>query len=149
DGLVDSWEALQEQGTSLTVEELCADCPELFAEVRRRIEALQAMDSAPETRMTKLRSTPGDFGRGSARLWRGVPEVLRATAVYRPERYHDHGGVGVVFTAHQGELDRLVALKRIRPDKLRGMTRQRFLREATLTARLQHPGIVPIYGLGE
>src|SRR5262249_54023633 len=37
----------------------------------------------------------------------------------------------------------------IRPDKLHGPARRRFLREAALTARLQHPGIVPIYGLGE
>ena len=43
----------------------------------------------------------------------------------------------------------LVALKRIRPDKLHDTARRRFLREAALTARLQHPGIVPIYGLGQ
>jgi serine/threonine protein kinase len=43
----------------------------------------------------------------------------------------------------------MVALKRIRPDKLHETARRRFLREAALTARLQHPGIVPIYGLGE
>jgi tRNA A-37 threonylcarbamoyl transferase component Bud32 len=42
-----------------------------------------------------------------------------------------------------------VALKRIRPDKLHPAARRRFLREAALTARLEHPGIVPIYGLGE
>ena len=53
-----------------------------------------------------------------------------------------------MFTAHQEELDRTVALKRIRPDKLHDVARRRFLREAAITARLQHPGIVPIYGLG-
>ena len=42
-----------------------------------------------------------------------------------------------------------MALKRIRPDKLHDAARRRFLREAALTARLQHPGIVPIYGLGQ
>ena len=42
-----------------------------------------------------------------------------------------------------------MALKRIRPDKLREASRRRFLREAAITARLQHPGIVPIYGLGQ
>ncbi len=54
-----------------------------------------------------------------------------------------------MLTAHQEELDRTVALKRIRPDKLHDTARRRFLREAAITARLQHPGIVPIYGLGQ
>ena len=80
---------------------------------------------------------------------RRLPDVLRATAVYRPERHHAHGGLGEVLTAHQEELDRTVALKRIRPDKLHDTARRRFLREAAITARLQHPGIVPIYGLGQ
>ena len=39
-------------------------------------------------------------------------------------------------------------VKRVRPDKLRDATPSRFLREVAITARLQHPGIVPIYGLG-
>ena len=63
--------------------------------------------------------------------------------------WHARGGLGVVLTAHQEELDRTVALKRIRPDKLHDAARRRFLREAAITARLQHPGIVPIYGLGQ
>jgi serine/threonine protein kinase len=64
-------------------------------------------------------------------------------------RSHARGGLGEVLIAHQEELDRTVALKRIRPDKLHEAARRRFLREAALTARLQHPGIVPIYGLGQ
>ena len=149
DSLVDRWEEMGDKGTPLTIEELCAGCPELVAEVRRRIDALQAMDSALDTELHEPRSTAGDRDRRGAGLSRGLPEVLRATAVYRPRRHHDHGGLGVVFTAYQEELDRTVALKRIRPDKLRDVARRRFLREATLTARLQHPGIVPICGLGE
>ena len=78
-----------------------------------------------------------------------LPEVLRAAAVYRPQRYHARGGLGEVLAAHQEELDRTVALKRIRPDQLDEAARRRFLREAAITAQLQHPGIVPIYGLGQ
>jgi tetratricopeptide (TPR) repeat protein/tRNA A-37 threonylcarbamoyl transferase component Bud32 len=141
DGLVGRWEELWEGGSPVTVEELCADCPELAAQVRRRIEVLRRMNSALDTEVSQEQSTAGDRD--------GLPEVLHATAVYRPRRNHDRGGLGVVCTAFQEELDRTVALKRIRPDKLHAVARLRFLREAALTARLQHPGIVPIYGLGQ
>jgi tetratricopeptide (TPR) repeat protein/tRNA A-37 threonylcarbamoyl transferase component Bud32 len=151
DGLVGRWEELREGGTPVTVEELCAGCPELAAEVRRRIEALRAMDSAMDTREREARSTVAgrDRDRPGTGDHRGRPEVARAEAVYRVGTHHDQGGLGVVYIAHQEELDRTVALKRIRPDRLREAAKRRFLREAALTARLQHPGIVPIYGLGQ
>ena len=149
DDLIDRWEELRDQGTPPTIEELCADRPELAAEVRRRIEALRAMDSALDSEVRAPRATTAAHGGRGAELDRGLPEVLLATAVYRPMSHHDQGGLGVVFTAHQEELDRTVALKRIRPDRLHDVARRRFLREAALTARLQHPGIVPVYGLGQ
>jgi len=148
DDLIDRWEEIKEQGT-LAVEQLCWDCPELVAEVRRRIAVLRDVDSALDTRAAEQGSTPDDPGSKPARAYRGPPEVVQTTSVYRPQSHHDHGGLGVVFTARQEELDRLVALKRIRPDRLHEASQRRFLREAAIMARLQHPGIVPIYGLGQ
>ena len=148
DDMVDLWEVLRDRGTPRTIEELCASRPELATELRRRIEALLAMDSALDTEVCEPRASAADRQyRGAGRDPR-LPEELQATAVYRPRRHHDQGGLGIVFTAHEVELDRTVALKRIRPDRLRDVARRRFLREAVLTARLQHPGIVPIYDLG-
>ena len=47
------------------------------------------------------------------------------------------------------ELHREVALKRIQPSHARyGPSRRRFLYEAEITGRLEHPGVVPVYGLG-
>ena len=148
DDLINRWEEMRERATPLTVEELCAHCPELVAEVRHRIRALRAVDSALDIEVPDLRPIPQDRSARAPRSLAGCPRSVRATAVYRPRRHHDHGGLGVVFTAHQEELDRTVALKRIRPDELHESARRRFLREAAITARLQHPGIVPIYGLG-
>ena len=60
------------------------------------------------------------------------------------------GGMGVVFRARQISLDRQVAVKMIRGDRLNSeLERQRFLAEAQATARLDHPGIVPVYEVGE
>jgi tetratricopeptide (TPR) repeat protein/ribosomal protein S27E len=61
-----------------------------------------------------------------------------------------HGGYGTVFKAHDSKLQRLVAVKV--PRHGGGGTekeRQRFLREARNASRLHHPGIVPIFDLGE
>jgi tetratricopeptide (TPR) repeat protein/tRNA A-37 threonylcarbamoyl transferase component Bud32 len=148
DELIDRWEEMHEQGSPVTIEQLCADCPELAGEVQRRIDVLHAVDSALATQTDLPGSTAGERDRTGAGRPGGLPEVLRATAVYWPRQHHDQGGLGVIFKAYQEELDRLVALKRIRRDKLHETARRRFLREASLTARLQHPGIVPIYGLG-
>jgi hypothetical protein len=60
------------------------------------------------------------------------------------------GGMGVVYRARQDSLGRQVALKLIRPDVLHlPRSRERFARETAVVARLQHPGIVPIYTVGD
>jgi eukaryotic-like serine/threonine-protein kinase len=60
------------------------------------------------------------------------------------------GGMGQVFKAWHRHLDRVVALKVIRKDKLDNPeTVRRFLREIELAARLSHPNIVASYDAGE
>jgi WD40 repeat protein/serine/threonine protein kinase len=69
---------------------------------------------------------------------------------YHILRPHDRGGIGEVFVALDQELNRQVALKEIQerhaadPHSL-----CRFVREAEITGGLEHPGIVPVYGLGQ
>lgn len=60
------------------------------------------------------------------------------------------GGMGAVYLAEQEPLGRRVALKLVRPDLLyfEG-ARERFKREVEVVARLKHPGIVPVYTVGE
>ncbi len=68
---------------------------------------------------------------------------------FRVLRPHARGGLGAVFVALDGELNREVALKQILDDHADDPTsRQRFLLEAEVTGGLEHPGIVPVYGLG-
>jgi predicted Ser/Thr protein kinase len=60
------------------------------------------------------------------------------------------GGMGAVYKARQTKLDRLVALKIIRPESADDPAfAERFNREAKTLARLNHPGIVGIYDFGD
>jgi serine/threonine-protein kinase len=68
---------------------------------------------------------------------------------FRVLRPHAQGGLGAVFVALDTELHREVALKQILDNHADDPAdRQRFLLEAEITGGLEHPGIVPVYGLG-
>ncbi len=60
------------------------------------------------------------------------------------------GGMGVVYKGHHQELDLDVAIKFLHPHLVqRAATAERFLREARLAARLNHPSIVRVFDCGE
>jgi serine/threonine-protein kinase len=64
-------------------------------------------------------------------------------------RPHARGGLGAVFVALDTELNREVALKQILDHHADDpVSRSRFVLEAEITGGLEHPGIVPVYGLG-
>jgi eukaryotic-like serine/threonine-protein kinase len=68
---------------------------------------------------------------------------------FRILRPHARGGLGAVFVALDEELHREVALKQILDHHADDPTsRTRFVLEAEITGGLEHPGIVPVYGLG-
>jgi len=62
------------------------------------------------------------------------------------------GAMGVVYLAHDPEIGRPVAIKTVRPEAAGGESAQemeaRFLKEARLGGRLQHPNIVTVYDVG-
>ena len=62
------------------------------------------------------------------------------------ERRIGSGGFGVVYEAWDGRLERPVAVKAI---EQQGEAGRRVLREAQAAARLNHPGIVTLYEMGE
>lgn len=57
------------------------------------------------------------------------------------------GGIGRVFRVHDRHLGREVAMKELLGAGAEA-ARRRFVREAQVTARLEHPGVVPVYEMG-
>lgn len=110
---------------------LLAPHPQLAGAVHK---VLQQIDSTA--------SSPTDTG--------APPTVPERLGPYRLGPCLGQGGMGAVYEASDPTLGRSVAVKIVRPELLLfGQARERFRREAEAVARLSHPGIVPVYQVGE
>ena len=70
-------------------------------------------------------------------------------SAYTPGREIARGGMGAILSATDQSLDREVAMKVMLQDaEASSSARQRFVREALVLARLEHPNIVPIHEMG-
>jgi serine/threonine-protein kinase len=97
-----------------------------------------------------LAQLPTPTGAGAlAPLPATIGDAKGAGQRYQVLRPHGRGGLGEVFVALDQELRREVALKEIRAEHADDpLSRGRFVREAEITGGLEHPGIVPVHGLG-
>jgi len=75
-----------------------------------------------------------------------APLQVRDRARYRILNEHGRGGLGRVLRVYDRELGRELAVKELL--QRGGSSEIRFLREAMMTARLEHPGIIPIHEAG-
>ncbi len=89
--------------------------------------------------------------------WPGTPSRMPPTSRegekvgrYKLKKMVGRGGMGVVFDAYDSRLHRSVAIKLLPEHLLENRERRaRFLREARLVAKLNHPNIVSVYEVGE
>ncbi len=138
------WEDEYDRGRELTPQELCRDAPHLVERAAREIEKLKCMRPTPAVETTPPIPPPGQP------MGPPPPPVRAFVGLrYEPQRHHASGGLGDVFVAVDEEVGREVALKRIKPQFAdQPGDRARFEREAEITGRLEHPGVVPLYGRG-
>ena len=68
---------------------------------------------------------------------------------YQIQKELGRGGMGIVYLGHDELLDRPVAIKVVSDPNLDTKTRSRILREARLSAHMNHPNIVAVYDAGE
>jgi len=99
----------------------------------------------------------GALGLDSVRLRDALPAVMireHAGEAVGDRRYQvlgeiARGGVGIIFKSRDRDLEREVAIKVLRSEYAKNPeVLERFVEEAQIGGQLQHPGIVPVYGLG-
>ncbi|MGC4003771.1 MAG: serine/threonine protein kinase [Pirellulales bacterium] len=151
DDLLDQWEDARARGVTLTPEQLCVERPDMLEQVRAKIDVLRSMDqrmkSDPD--VTKVHSST----RGGSRVSNdqaGIPlERPQLQNGFDGLRFHAQGGLGMVFEGTDFRLHRRVVLKFMHKHMAEvAWARERFLLEAEITGRLDHPGIVPVHGVG-
>lgn len=77
-------------------------------------------------------------------------ESLTLEQQYGELQFHAKGGLGAVYRASDQQVHRDVAIKFVHERYAADSeTQLRFLREAEVTGRLEHPGVVPVHGVGQ
>ncbi len=115
-------------------------------ELQKSLAALRTADSTGFMRESEA-ITRDAASEAAAHI--GPGPSLKADARFRLVRPHASGGLGMVWLAIDQELDRAVALKEMKGNGAAdSRSRLRFVREAEITGKLEHPGIVPVYSLG-
>ena len=128
-----------------TPEQVCASCPELLPEVRRRWQEIKR-----SARRTGRAVSALDLVAGASADLSIEDTPLPTIPGYEVKEVLGRGGVGVVYKALHLRLNRPVAVKMLlsgqhaSPDEL-----ERFLREAEAVAGLHHPNVVNLYDVGE
>jgi eukaryotic-like serine/threonine-protein kinase len=130
------WEELYERGQDSSPQELCRGCPHLIEELGKRIAAMKATNW--------LNNPDCHADSPAAPTSQSAGKVLSGR--YRLDDLIATGGFAEVWRAFDTELQRIVAIKLPKPNRLASATN--FITEARRVARLKHPGIVPVFDVG-
>jgi len=133
----------QLQGQKPDVDEFVKQYPEFESQIKKRLQNLQHIDNLfnclIQTDESDFANIPAEYNLIGQKL--GDFEIFSLIGT---------GGMGAVFLAKQGSLDRTVALKVISDvGGVHHRTLERFRREAKILAKVSNPNIVPVYDVGQ
>ena len=142
-------ELLDELGDSgCTPEEVCAACPELLPEVRRRWLQMCAVNAHLQVLFPAPGSDAGPAA-DTSNPWHTGAELPQIPG-YEVEALLGRGGMGLVYKARHQRLNRFVALKMLITGAYAAPhERARFQREAEAVASLRHAHIVQVHDVGD
>jgi len=146
--ILDALTTRAQRGEVVELEQTIAKHPEFSQELREIWGAVMLADAvAMNLSVVAKQATPI-----------GMDDSSKMSTLQLPAQFGDYelleelgrGGMGVVYKARQKSLNRIVAIKMILKAQLASEDDlNRFMTEAESTARLSHPGIVPVYEVGQ
>ncbi len=156
--LADEFLARRRRGESPTIEEYTDRCPDLASEIRTVFPTLLLVEDLGKDSVGLPEVRPGNAPHFREPLG-AIDSVadaanpagqLAQVGEYRIRREIGRGGMGIVYEAEQESLGRRVALKVLPFHSVLGAKHlERFQQEARAAAKLSHPHIVPVFGVGE
>jgi WD40 repeat protein len=125
----------------------CRSCRELLVGIRRVMSSTVGSQAETPTQDAFAATRRSDLADPAA-----VPRDLTHLPLVSPSLYErqaqiGRGGLGLIIRARDTRTGRIVAIKEMRVESIDAELR--FAREALVTARLQHPAIVPVYEVGQ
>lgn len=133
DTLVCQYLTRKQTGEALEMEAFARQFPEFEKELLKVLPTVDLLENGKKTE------------RSNHIALKNLPENLKKD--YEIVRLIGQGGMGVVYEAEH-LLRSTVALKVMLPDRAKS-DRRRFIREASISAKLHHPNIVPVFEIGE
>ena len=149
--ILEQWERAIQADDPASLEQLCADCPELLQEAKRRAEALEfvndmgGLDPA-KTDTHIVGRFSGETPRSLDRSGSLIDDIPSRIGPYKILEVLGEGGCGVVYLAERHRpIRRLVALKIIKPGMDSKQIVARFEAERQALAMMNHPNIAQVY----
>ncbi len=154
--IFDEFLVRRQRGESPSLDELCQRFPDLADQLRMHVglyDALGEAGSATDVgRSVEILHKPTAHEQEtpkSAVRYVAADEHPQRIGRYSIERILGQGGFGLVYLAHDEQLQRLVAIKVPHRERVgRPEDAEAYLTETRTVANLDHPNIVPVYDVG-